>query len=109
VNNILSNIEKAESVINNGGIVIGMTAEKLQTLKTNVQNALFNYKDSPRDLQKAILNLGQDLGLNQASWDNYFGETDDLTPEETNKRKYRDFTTTSKNAALDEYMKQHGL
>jgi hypothetical protein len=29
VNNILSNIEKAESVINNGGIVIGMTAEKL--------------------------------------------------------------------------------
>ena len=107
--NIISKIEDAESIINNGGTVIGMTAEKLQKLKTNVQNALFNYKDNPRELQNAILNLGQDLHLDQAAWDNYFGTTDDLTKEETNKRNYSNFQTTSGNTALDDYMRQHGL
>jgi hypothetical protein len=44
-----------------------------------------NYANDPRALQAEILKKANDFGItDKASWDAYFGETDDLTPSEKN-------------------------
>ena len=85
-NNILSSLDDAEYKIGNGEVVRGMDANKIGKLRTYLNNALSNYRTNKdaRALQAAIVAKAKDLKIDQSSWDNYFGETDDLTPSERN-------------------------
>jgi hypothetical protein len=80
-NNILSSLDDAEYKIGNGEVVRGMDANKIGKLRTYLNNALSNYRTNKdaRALQAAIVAKAKDLKIDQASWDNYFGETDDLS------------------------------
>lgn len=85
-NNILSSLDDAEYKIGNGEVVRGMDANKIGQLRTYLNNALSNYRTNKdaRALQAAIVAKAKDLKIDQASWNNYFGETDDLTSSERN-------------------------
>ena len=85
-NNILSSLDDAEYKIVNGEVVREMDANKIGNLRTYLNNALSNYRTNKdaRALQAAIVAKAKDLKIDQASWDNYFGETDDLEAWEKN-------------------------
>jgi hypothetical protein len=85
-NNIISSLDDAEYKIGNGEVVRGMDANKIGQLRTYLNNALSNYRTNKdaRALQAAIVAKAKDLKIDQASWDNYFGETDDLEAWEKN-------------------------
>lgn len=85
-NNILSSLDDAKYKIGNGEVVRGMDANKIGKLRTYLNNALSNYRTNKdaRALQAAIVAKAKDLKIDQASWDNYFGETDDLEAWEKN-------------------------
>jgi hypothetical protein len=66
-----------------------------------------NYANDPRALQAAILKKANDFGItDKAAWDEYFGETDDLSVAEQNKAKLAGWTFADNhsNALLNQYL-----
>ena len=85
VENIMSSLNKAEASIADGRKIRGWDQDKITNLKNYLGNAIQNYADDPRGLQTAILKKAQDFGItDKAAWDEYFGETDDLSQAEKN-------------------------
>ena len=85
VENIMSSLNKAEAAIADGRKIRGWDQNKITSLKNYLGNAIQNYADDPRGLQTAILKKAQDFGItDKAAWDEYFGETDDLSQAEKN-------------------------
>lgn len=83
--NIMSSLGKAEASIAEGKKIRGWDQDKITNLKNYLGNAMQNYANDPRALQAAILRKANDFGItDKASWDEYFGETDDLEAWEKN-------------------------
>lgn len=83
--NIMSSLGKAEAAIKEGKKIRGWDQDKITNLKNYLGNAMQNYANDPRALQTAILKKANDFGItDKASWDEYFGETDDLESWEKN-------------------------
>lgn len=94
--NILSSLGKAEASIAEGKKIRGLDQDKITNLKNYLGNAMQNYANDPRALQAAILKKANDFGItDKAAWDEYFGETDDLSQAEKNKAKLTGWTFTN--------------
>ena len=114
-NNILSSLDDAEYKIGNGEVVRGMDANKIGKLRTYLNNALSNYRTNKdaRALQAAIVAKAKDLKIDQASWDNYFGETDDpsdkdLKLNQIKKDGYSEYDITGENTWLKNLASKKG-
>ena len=82
---IMTSLDNAKASIDSGVRIPGWSLEKINNLQTYLSNAITNHANDPRGLQAAILRKDKDFGItDKASWDEYFGETDDLTPSERN-------------------------
>lgn len=105
--NIMSSLGKAEAAIKEGKKIRGWDQDKITNLKNYLGNAMQNYANDPRALQTAILKKANDFGItDKASWDEYFGETDDLSVAEQNKAKLAGWTFADNhsNALLNQYL-----
>lgn len=105
--NIMSSLGKAEASIKDGKKIRGWDQDKITNLKNYLGNAMQNYANDPRALQTAILKKANDFGItDKAAWDEYFGETDDLSQAEKNKAKLTgwSFADNHSNALLNQYL-----
>lgn len=83
--NIMTSLDNAKASIDSGVRIPGWSLEKINNLQTYLGNAITNHANDPRGLQAAILRKAKDFGItDKASWDEYFGETDDLEAWEKN-------------------------
>ena len=83
--NIMTSLDNAKASIDSGVRIPGWSLEKINNLQTYLGNAITNHANDPRGLQAEILRKAKDFGItDKASWDEYFGETDDLSQAEKN-------------------------
>lgn len=105
--NIMTSLDNAKASIDSGIRIPGWSLEKIKNLQTYLGNAITNHANDPRGLQAAILRKAKDFGItDKASWDEYFGETDDLSVAEQNKAKLAGWTFADNhsNALLNQYL-----
>lgn len=105
--NIMTSLGKAEASIRDGKKIRGWDQEKIESLRNYLGNAIQNNVNNPRGLQTAILKKANDFGItDKAAWDEYFGETDDLSVAEQNKAKLTGWTFADNhsNALLNQYL-----
>ena len=110
---LANNLAKAKQAYSDNKIVKGIDAS--QDLDTYIQ-ALDNIANSTtidgRAAQKQILRMARQIGLtDKTSWDDYFGELDDLSEAEKNRNKLvsegYQFLTEAGNKALDAFVKSN--
>ena len=118
-NSIASSLNGALSAWDNKKVVKGLDKERrsdyeiLASRMSEIASAVTAGTMDARQAQRVILDNAPLLGLSdQTTWDNYFGELDDLSRAEQNKQallnnKYTFDHTTSGNADLDKYIKQN--